>query len=177
MSRNGVVGFVAAAVAAFVAAFAVTSRRDDGVVAAGSSQPQPPSAIVGSNTNASSTGSVQDAIFALEKEWGRALEQRDTAAFRRITSPDFIYTEDNVVMSQDELVQAIATSPDTVVSATNTEMKLHDHNPTAIVTGIFVVKARSKGKPITNRYRFTDVWAYRDGKWQAIAAQDYLIPK
>lgn len=55
MSRNGVLGFVAAVAAAFAAAFAVTSGRNDGVVTAGSSQPQPPSSLVSSNANAGTT--------------------------------------------------------------------------------------------------------------------------
>lgn len=169
MNRNRVVGFVAAATAAFVAAFAVTSGRSDGVIGGGSSQPQPPGPVP--------AAIVQSAVFDLENEWTRALVSRDTAAFRRLTAPEFVYTEDNVVMNQNELVLAIATSTDTVTWAGNEEMKLYNHSPAAVVTGVLVVKARSKGKPITNWYRFTDTWLSRDGKWQAIAAQDYLLPK
>ena len=178
MSRNGVIGFVAAAVAAFVAAFAVTSCRDDGVRTAGSSQPQPPSATVAGGATANpSAGDLQGTIFDLENEWTRAMVRRDTAAFRQLTSTDLVYTEDNVVMTQDQLINVLATSPDTVTWAGNEDMKLYDHSPAAIVTGILVVKARSKGKPVTNRYRYTDSWLNRNGKWQVIAAQDYLIPK
>ena len=169
MSRNTVAGVLAAITAAIAAAVAVTSARDDGAQTAATSQPQPP----GSRP----AGNVQSTIFDLENEWTRALVRRDTAAFRRLTDPGFIYTEDNVVMDQNELIQAIATSPDSVTWAGNEEMKLHDYSPAAIVTGVLVVKAQSKGKPVTNRYRFTDTWLNRDGKWQAIAAQDYLIPK
>ena len=120
---------------------------------------------------------VEAEVFALENDWTKALVARDTAAFRRLTVPGFVYTEDNVVMTQNELINVIATSPDTVEAAANEEMKLYDYTPTAVVTGILVVKARGKGKQYTNRYRFTDIWLNRDGKWQAIAAQDYLIPK
>ena len=57
-------------------------------------------------------------------------------------------------------------------------MKLYDYSPVAVVTGLLVVKGHDKkGKKYTNRYRFTDTWLNRNGKWQAIAAQDYLIPK
>ena len=171
MSRNSVIGFVAAATAAFVAAFAVSNGRND----AGSSQPQHPGPSTA--TTAQSSANTQAEVFALENDWTRALVARDTAAFRRLTVPGFVYTEDNVVMSQNELINVIATSPDTVESAANEEMKLYDYSPTAVVTGILVVKARGKGKQNTNRYRFTDIWLNRDGKWQAIAAQDYLIPK
>jgi hypothetical protein len=80
------------------------------------------------------------------------------------------------VMNQRELIRAIVTG-DRVEWAGNEGMKLHDHFPVAVVTGVLVTKARNKGKPYTNRYRFTDTWLYRNSKWQIIAAQDYLIPK
>jgi hypothetical protein len=131
----------------------------------------------GRSTKSAAARSVQQTLFGLENEWTRALVRGDTAAFRRLTVPGFVYTEDNVVMTQDELVHAIATSTDRIESAGNEEMKLYDYSPVAVVTGILVIKGRNKGGPFTNRYRFTDTWLYRNGKWRAIAAQDYLIPK
>jgi len=126
---------------------------------------------------AAQASSTQKAVFALEEEWTRALVKTDTMAFKRLTAPGFVYTEDNVVMNQRELIHAIATG-DKVDWAGNEGMKLYDYTPVAVVTGILVVKGRDKkGKKYTNRYRFTDTWLYRNGKWQAIAAQDYLIPK
>jgi hypothetical protein len=122
-------------------------------------------------------GSVQKEVFALEEEWTKALVGRDTTAFRRLTTPGFVYTEDNVVMTQQELIDAVASSPDVVEWAGNEGMKLYDYNPIAVVTGVLVVKGHNSNGPFTNRYRYTDTWLYRNGKWQAIAAQDYLIPK
>jgi len=120
---------------------------------------------------------TQKAVFALEEEWTRALVRTDTAAFKRLTVPGFVYTEDNVVMNQRELIRALATG-DKVDWAGNEGMKLYDYTPAAVVTGILIVKGHDKkGRKYTNRYRFTDTWLYRNGKWQAIAAQDYLIPK
>ena len=126
---------------------------------------------------AAQASSTQKAVLALEEEWTRALVKTDTMAFKRLTAPGFVYTEDNVVMNQRELIHAVATG-DKVDWAGNEGMKLYDYTPVAVVTGILVVKGHDKkGKKYTNRYRFTDTWLYRNGKWQAIAAQDYLIPK
>ena len=119
---------------------------------------------------------TQKAVFALEEEWTRALVRRDTMAFKRLTTPGFVYTEDNVVMNQRELINAVVTG-DKVDWAGNEGMKLHDYTPVAVVTGVLVVRGRKNNKTYTNRYRFTDTWLYRNGKWQAIAAQDYLIPR
>lgn len=120
---------------------------------------------------------ARNAVFALEEEWTKALVRRDTTAFKRLTTPGFVYTEDNVVMTQGELIHAVVTG-DKVEWAGNEEMKFYDYSPAAVVTGILVVQSRDKSnKAYTNRYRFTDTWLYRNGRWQAIAAQDYLIPK
>ena len=119
---------------------------------------------------------TQKAVFALEEEWTRALVRRDTMAFKRLTTPGFVYTEDNVVMNQRELINAVVTG-DKVDWAGNEGMKLHDYTPVAVVTGVLVVRGRKNNRTYTNRYRFTDTWLYRNGKWQAIAAQDYLIPR
>ena len=125
---------------------------------------------------AQNPSATQKAVFGLEEEWTRALVRRDTTAFKRLTTPGFVYTEDNVMMSQRQLINAVATG-DTIVFAANEGMRLHDYTPVAVVTGVLIVSGRNKGKRYTNRYRFTDTWLYRNGKWQAIAAQDYLIPK
>jgi hypothetical protein len=120
---------------------------------------------------------TQKAVFALEEEWTRALVKTDTMTFKRLTAPGLVYTEDNVVMNRSELIHAVVTG-DKVDWAGNEGMKLYDYTPTAVVTGILVVKGHDKkGKQYTNRYRFTDTWLLRGGKWQVIAAQDYLIPK
>lgn len=119
----------------------------------------------------------QKAVFALEEKWTRALVNLDTVAFKRITAPGLVYTEDNVVMTQRELINAVVNG-DKVEWAGNEEMRFYDYHPAAIVTGILVTKGKNrKGEAFENRYRYTDTWLYRDGRWQVIAAQDYLIPK
>src|SRR5512141_1065903 len=118
---------------------------------------------------------VQKAVFELEEEWTRALVKTDTLAFKRLTVPGFVYTKDNVVMNQRELIHGVVTSTDKIEWAGNEEMKLYDYYPVAVVTGILVVKGRNKDGSFTHRYRFTDTWLHTNGRWQAIAAQDYLI--
>ena len=126
---------------------------------------------------AQQVSATQKAVFALEEAWTQALIRRDTVAFKRITAPNLVYTEDNVVMNQRQLIEAVVTG-DKVDWAGNEGMKLYDYTPVAVVTGVLVTRGRNKqGKQFTNRYRFTDTWLYRNGRWQVIAAQDYLIPK
>ena len=135
-------------------------------------------AAVSTTAFAQKSNASQKAVFALEEGWTRSLVKGDTAQFRRMLAPGFVYTEDNAVtIGASELIKGLATSTDKVTWAGNEGMKFYDYTPTGVVTGVLVVKGRNKKGEFTHRYRFTDTWLYRNGKWQIIAAQDYLIPK
>jgi len=116
-------------------------------------------------------------LLRLEDDWAKALVRRDTVYFRRMLAPGFVYTEDAAVMTADEVVRGAASGPDRVEWAGNEGMKVHDFGNTAVVTGILIVRGRGKSGPFNHRYRFTDTWQKRNGQWQIIAAQDYLMPK
>ena len=111
-----------------------------------------------------------------EEEWTRGLVARDPKAFARLLAPGFVYTEDAGVMSRDDVI-ASATGDDTTTWAGNEGMKVHDFGNTQIITGVLHVKGRNKSGPFDRRYAFTDTWQNRDGNWQLIGAQDYVIPK
>ena len=66
---------------------------------------------------------------------------------------------------------------DRVTSGRNEDMKVHAYGNTAVVTGIMHLKGNGKEGAFDRRYRFTDTWLRRNGQWQIIAAQDYLIRK
>lgn len=121
-------------------------------------------------------GSTEKTLIALENAWPRAVAQRDTATFQRTLAPEFVYTEDSAYISRGDLINGMTSGPDTVVDGGNEDMKVHDFGNTAVVTGVLVLRGRGKDGPFTRRYRYTDTWMLRDGKWQIVAAQDYLIP-
>lgn len=116
------------------------------------------------------------ALIALEDGWARGVVRRDTAMFRRLLDPRFVYTEDASVMNKDEVIASIRDG-DRVERATNSDMIVHEHGNTAVVTGILRLEGRAKDRPFDKRYRFTDTWLRRGGRWRIIAAQDYLMPK
>jgi ketosteroid isomerase-like protein len=126
--------------------------------------------IVQSAANAAGTEQI---LTRLENDWAQALVRSDTATFQRLMAPSFVYTEDATVMNKEELIRSIMT--DRVTSARNQGMKVHAYGDTAVVTGILRVIRNGKEGVFDRRYRFTDTWLFRNKRWQAIAAQDYLI--
>jgi hypothetical protein len=128
------------------------------------------------STPTKSSRSSERELLMLEDGWARGLVRRDTAMFRRHLARGFVYTEDAAVMGKDDVIAGV-TGPDTVTWAGNEGMKVHLYGTTGVVTGILAMKGRGIGGAFDKRYRFTDTWKFLDGRWQIIAAQDYLIPK
>jgi hypothetical protein len=129
------------------------------------------------DTAAKRNDSVTRQLLRNEDGWAAALVKRDAAYFRRMLAPGFVYTEDAKVMSRDDVLRDAISGTDTVTAAHNEVMIVHQAGPvTAVVTGILVIEGRAAGKRFTHRYRFTDTWVKVDGRWQIVAAQDYLIP-
>ncbi len=111
----------------------------------------------------------------LENHWTTALVRRDTAAFGRLLAPGFVYTENASIMNREELIKSII-GPDRVEWARNEGMKVHDFGDVQVITGVLHLRGKGKDGRFDRRFQFTDTWQRRNGRWQVIAAQDYLIP-
>jgi ketosteroid isomerase-like protein len=120
--------------------------------------------------------SDERAVLDLEDAWAKGVVKRDAATFRRLLAPGFVYTEDDQVQTADQVINGIVSGTDTVTTAVNEKLETHPFGNTMIVTGWLVMRGRSAGRPFQHRYRFTDTWLKRNGQWQIIAAQDYLVP-
>jgi ketosteroid isomerase-like protein len=79
-------------------------------------------------------------------------------------------------MSRADVIKSVSGS-DRVEWARNEGMKVHDFGDVHVVTGVLHLRGRGKDGAFDRRYQFTDTWQRRGGKWQIIAAQDYLIPR
>jgi hypothetical protein len=123
----------------------------------------------------STTLSASLAPIRLEDQWTTALVKRDARTFDRLLAPNFVYTEDAAVMNRGEVIKGV-TGPDKVEWARNEGMKLHDFGNVHVITGVLHVKGTGTKGAFDRRYQFTDTWQRRNGRWQIIAAQDYLIP-
>lgn len=115
-------------------------------------------------------------LLQLEDDWAVALIHRDAAVFGRLLADGFIYTEDDRTMTRDDVLHDIVAGPDTVKTAHNEDMRVHRFGATAVVTGWLVVGGNGPSGTFDRRYRFTDTWVRRAGRWQIVAAHDYLVP-
>jgi hypothetical protein len=117
-------------------------------------------------------------LIRLENAWATGLVKRDGPLFDRLLAKRFVYTENDKVISRADLLRDIVSGTDTVTAARNEDMQVQQFGAvTGVVTGWLIVSGRGAGGPFTRRFRFTDTWVKRDGRWQIVAAQDYLAPK
>jgi hypothetical protein len=111
----------------------------------------------------------------LEDRWTTALVKRDVHTFDQLLATNFVYTENASVMNRGEVIKSV-TGPDKVEWARNEGMRLHDFGDVQVITGVLHLKGKGRKGSFDRRYQFTDTWQRRNGRWQIIAAQDYLIP-
>jgi hypothetical protein len=115
-------------------------------------------------------------LLRLEDSWTVALVRRDGTTFRRLLADGFVYTENDRTSTREDVLHDVEAGPDKVEAAHNEDMRVYRFGPTAVVTGWLVVRGRGADGPFDRRYRFTDTWVRRGGRWQIVAAHDYLAP-
>ena len=122
---------------------------------------------------------IETEVLRLDKEWASVIKTRDLEALRRIEADDIVltYPDGTTGTKADEIRDAEAGNV-TVEAFEVMEAKAIVLGPeAAVVTGRSVIK-NGKYKPadgklidISGEYRFTDVFAKRNGTWQVVISQ------
>lgn len=116
-------------------------------------------------------------LFRLENAWAAALVKRDAAFFRRTLDPDYVYSDERGTFGKSQVVAEQTSPSDTVEFSGNENMRAHVHGNAAVVTGILTVRGHGAQGAFAHRYRYTDSWLRRNGRWVMIASQDYELPR
>jgi ketosteroid isomerase-like protein len=115
-------------------------------------------------------------VLALEKKWTDAYRQHNLGIMTSMLADDFVFTiEDGRVFGKMGYISHAADSSVQVDLAEQSDLRVHLHGNTAIVTGAYHETGTSKGKRYEYRDRSTDVWMKIDGQWQLVASQ-YSVP-
>ena len=120
---------------------------------------------------------AERALFRLENDWAQAVIHRDAAVLQRIVAAHWVYSDESGVMERDAGIRAFTSGPDTVRAASNNGMRAMVYPGAAVVIGVLQMRGDGPSGAFVHRYRYTDTWAWLDGRWQCIASQDYLMPE
>jgi ketosteroid isomerase-like protein len=115
---------------------------------------------------------TEAALIELENAWAAALNQKDVAAVACLVGDEFEEVDsDGLLKTRSQMLGHIPERK----PGTNrlSEMRAHIEGNSGFTRGLAeLVDADGK---VVARVRFTDVFTYRDGRWQAVAGHETLI--
>ena len=117
-------------------------------------------------------------LMAIENEIGRANRECDYAYFRRIEADEFIFTGANgsvTTRAEDLAGEKDCRKGDYAQVIDEPRFSFYGTFAVLSARSNITVKDRD-GHPITRRSRFTDVFLWRDGRWQLVAGHSSRIP-
>ena len=116
----------------------------------------------------------RDALTALENDWLK--NEHNAADLQHILAEDFLHpvvTGD--VSTKAQYIQFSLTHlPPSDLTKHFEDLRVRVYGDIGIVNGVVV--AADKGGNVGGKTVFIDVFVYRDGRWQAIKAQENAVP-
>jgi ketosteroid isomerase-like protein len=115
----------------------------------------------------------------LEQDWNDADISRNKAWFEQNYASDYssVATKDGALSDKAQDIADTMKGPGSDDWNELSELNIRIDRNTAVVTGVNHVKGKDdKGAAFDHRFRFTDTWIKRDGRWQAWATQGTRIP-
>jgi hypothetical protein len=130
------------------------------------------------NTPPGTPGEIKSNLIQIEREIGRANLDCDYKYFDQVEGEDFIFTDAAGTVSnkkQDMAGEKDCRKTEGTYDVDDAEVRIF--NDAAVVTGrITTVHKNKEEKLVTRRRRFTDVFVWRDGRWQLVAGHSSRIP-
>jgi ketosteroid isomerase-like protein len=118
------------------------------------------------------TSSVEDQVKKHEQNWAQATVKEGAAAVDQYEADDIIDTDPSGRVTDKAQDKSDLSSGDLKFQSIDlSDLKVHVYGNTAVAAGTSTVKGTYKGQDISGRYRFTDTWVKRNGKWQAVASE------
>lgn len=113
-------------------------------------------------------------LLYMENDWNNAFMKRDVAWFERHYADDMteVSLRNGALHGKSDAIKAVRDDKSVFESVALSEMNVRMDGNTAVVTGVNRVRGRDdKGKPMDMRFRFTDTFVKRDGRWLVWATQ------
>lgn len=123
-------------------------------------------------------GSPREQIVAeitrLDSVWLDAYLTADVEAVRPILADDFVGQIYHTVMDRDQLLARVAAASG-LQETTLESLVVNVYEEVAVTHAVRREVSLEEGRPVESRYAYTDVYAWRDGRWQCITGQSAPI--
>jgi ketosteroid isomerase-like protein len=104
----------------------------------------------------------------LNMTWLKSYETRDRAALGQVLAPDFIGLYGDSVLSRQQMLDGLATRPQTRVKWEN--LRISIRGDTAVVDAISTITTVRDRAQASASYHYVDVYSRRKNEWRAIAS-------
>jgi ketosteroid isomerase-like protein len=120
---------------------------------------------------------VAELLRDIEERLAIAWVEGDRSFIERILADDWSVTDltGRVLTKAAVLEEAFGSKDRKIVSMHIDDIRVRSFGDWAIVTGRTRAAGEYQGEVVEVTLRFTDVFAYRNGNWQAVASQATLI--
>ena len=114
-------------------------------------------------------------LYDLEYTWCAADLKGDKAAMDKILAPEFVVTNnDGTKQTKQQYINAM--KPDQYYrTCSYSDFSLGQSANYAVIIGYNTVRGRDAKGPFTEKYKFTDTFVWRDGRWQATDSKSQLL--
>ena len=119
--------------------------------------------------SANNGGDQQQQLVQIEQKWLNAETGNDPDTLQTILADDFIHVLPDGFITKKEHIDFRRSHPSRHDDKRFENLKVRIFGSTAVVTGIV---AANPGDGSIHETAFTDVFVYRDGRWQAVNAQE-----
>jgi ketosteroid isomerase-like protein len=123
-----------------------------------------------------SVQSDQEILIALERGWNDAFYKRDVTYIENLLADEFIATYDDGTRGDKQKELAlVATFNQQVESAVQDDFIVKVYRDTAVVWFTLNLVGIKQGQRSPLTLRYTDVWVFRDGRWQCVSSQSTRV--
>jgi ketosteroid isomerase-like protein len=120
----------------------------------------------------SGANSVEDQIKKLEQDWAQAVVKEGAASVDQYEANDIVTTDPTGrVAGKTEDKTDLSSGDYKIQSEELSDLKVQVYGNTVVATATNAMKGTYKGHDLSGKYRLTDTWVKRSGKWQVVASQ------
>lgn len=124
------------------------------------------------------SGNDEQQLQQLLRQWDEAYARRDAEALAPLLAPEFVFTSSNgQLITRPMYLSATLKSPDIAVETpiNSEDVKIRINGDIAVVTSMAAQRGQRFDRDPKVRFRYTDVWVKRNGRWQALASQSTRV--
>ena len=121
---------------------------------------------------------TEQTVMRIERELLNAVLKGDPSANERYLADTYVFTgPDGTVENKAQAIADLKSGDLKLQSASLDGAKVQVYGDTAVVTYSSNDKGTYKGKDISGKTRWTDVFVNQNGRWQVVASHGTMLPK